>query len=543
MHEDNGANSLRNGLWSALRLHVPRLLTLMERDADSPFLGCFDRDFWHYKMRDFSSMILQQGLLVLDCLKNAELPGNILSGHPLTGQWVRSGLRFWAGRQRRGGGFDEYYPYENGFPPAAFSLYAVALLLRGLDEEPEPDVLRAVQACADWLLDHPETKALNQECAGLSGLALAGRLPGIRIDAGRLEQRLQRFFAAQSDEGWFPEYGGPDLGYLAVTIDCLWDYYEATDDDRALQAMRRAAGYMAWMLAPGGRVPVMANSRNTDYLAPYGLTRLAATDAVAAAVVRAMLLRVAEPDHYLHATDDRYASHYLFQSHFRCLPHLAAMTAPDVLPCEAGGEQFFVEAGQFVRHGQGRSLFFAGKKGGVTYVFGPEGLLDADYGWRAFLPGRKGRLAVTHWQSDAWEIGLLKEGGTTRILTAGPVTGRGYFVSSPLRHVALRVLSFCFGNRLIPLLKEKMIFRGGGTGLRLERELRMDGQGGAALEDALTGAGAETLAWRTAPQASLRHVASAARFCGEELLPEPRFESRLEPGSFLAWRGLKGFRH
>ena len=40
---------------------LPRILSQCCRDANSPAFGCFDRNFWHYRMRDFSSIILQQG--------------------------------------------------------------------------------------------------------------------------------------------------------------------------------------------------------------------------------------------------------------------------------------------------------------------------------------------------------------------------------------------------------------------------------------------------------------------------------------------------
>ncbi|MGE4470661.1 MAG: hypothetical protein AB7D47_11060 [Desulfovibrio sp.] len=519
------ATALRDGLWSVLRLQVPRILTQMERDPDSPWTGCFDRDFWHYKMRDFSSMILQQGLLVLDAARGLDLPGNLLHNAPAVEAWIEGGLRFWARAQRRSGGFDEYYPREDGYPPAAFSLYAVCLLVRRREAAPAPEVLAAMQRCADWLVAHPERKALNQEAAGLSALALAARIPGLRVDPDRLEQRLTEFFAAQSPEGWFPEYGGPDLGYLCVTIDCLWDYYTATGDERAFESMRRAARFISWMLAPGGRVPVMVNSRNTDYLTPYGLARLAASDAVASAVVRAMLERVREPDHYQHATDDRYSCHYLQSSHFRALAHLPEMTAPAPLPWELSGERVFPQAGIFVRHSDGESLFFAGHKGGVIYRIHTDGVAYADFGWR----GRcRGKIAATHWQGEQWRMEVERRDQKTVVRTRGPVAVRGFFASTPLRHAVLRLLSFCFGNRLIPFLKEKMIFRGHGSALFFERCLRLEN--GYTLEDRISGGQAARLDWTAAPHASLRHVASAARFCAEELRPTPQRRLRPEAG-------------
>jgi hypothetical protein len=34
---------------------IPKILTLQDRNAHSPTYGCFDRNFWHYKIIDFPS--------------------------------------------------------------------------------------------------------------------------------------------------------------------------------------------------------------------------------------------------------------------------------------------------------------------------------------------------------------------------------------------------------------------------------------------------------------------------------------------------------
>ena len=46
---------------------LPRILTQVCRDKFSPLYGSFDRNWWHYKIRDFSSIILQQGGYSLYC--------------------------------------------------------------------------------------------------------------------------------------------------------------------------------------------------------------------------------------------------------------------------------------------------------------------------------------------------------------------------------------------------------------------------------------------------------------------------------------------
>lgn len=527
--------NLQYTAWAALAPLVPRLLTQLERDPDSPNLGSFDRDFWHYKMRDFSSVILQQGGVSLAALSRLDLPGNPLFDHPLAATWADASVRFLFSRQLRGGGFEEYYPFESGYPPAAFGLYAAGLIFKqqGFPALPE-DLTQAVQRACDWLLAHPEIQALNQEAAGLAGLALASKVPGVRVDANRLETRFGRFYRAQSGEGWFPEYGGPDLGYLCVTIDCLFDLHSLTGDTRAWAAMKRAVPYVAAMLAPGGRTSVMTNSRNTDYLVPYGLARLGVSDPLASACVRAMLSRLGQPDHFLHSTDDRYLCHYIGQSFFRSLAFLDDLCEPAALPWEQGAEIFFPDAGQYVQHGDGKSLFFAGKKGGVVTLFGSDGLLDADFGWRLDLGNKQG---VTHWQSENWEVAFLKERETV-LLASGMMHAQGFAASTPLRHMALRLVSKLFGNRLIPLLKRKLIFRASSLPVAFTRELRI-GLAGLAITDTFSCL-PDGIRPQPAPLSSLRHVASAARFSPEELLPPARFDVDESGGGFIARRLLGG---
>ena len=40
-----------------------------------------------------------------------------------------------------------------------------------------------------------------------------------------LNKKLERILQLQSEEGWFPEYGGADIGYLSVSLDMLAEYY------------------------------------------------------------------------------------------------------------------------------------------------------------------------------------------------------------------------------------------------------------------------------------------------------------------------------
>lgn len=514
----NNNGELHSALWNHLSKSIPRVLTQMDRDPDSPTFGCFDRDFWHYKIRDFSSIVLQQGTLILQTLHDYSHPDNYLYNDPTVLTWVDASLEFWASRQLPSGSFEEYYPHEEGYPPTAFSLYAVVLVyqMRGFPEL-GPAMMKAVQAAVDWILQVQEKEALNQEAVGLTAVTLASHIPGITVDMPGLEKRLAEFFAARSPEGWFPEYGGADTGYLSVTIDSLYSYFELTGDERAEEALKKALFFLSSMVSVSGARPVMTNSRNTDYIVPFGLVRMAEQDPLAKRVVETVFGGVGLQDHFLNATDDRYLCHYVYHSCFRALSHIDKMTSAQCrLPSEQGAEIFYPEAGIHVQHVAGeRSIFTAAFKGGVVYVFQPEGLLFADFGWR-HLRG-DGRVALTHWQNRERSVTLSSEEGPTVLSLHGDVTLHGWPESTVLRHGALRALSYLFGRRIIAWLKRSMIFNAAKSGIRFKRVITLS-RGDIAIVDTFTGDGLTTFKPVPAPAYSLRHVASAANFTREELL-------------------------
>ena len=54
------APDLHGPLLRVAQRWMPRILTQVCRDPTSPLFGCADRNWWHYKIRDFPSIILQQ---------------------------------------------------------------------------------------------------------------------------------------------------------------------------------------------------------------------------------------------------------------------------------------------------------------------------------------------------------------------------------------------------------------------------------------------------------------------------------------------------
>jgi hypothetical protein len=493
--------------------HVARVLTQLDRDPDSPTFGCFDRNYWHYKIRDFPSSILQQGVFTLEAIRTGQVPS--LAPTSTGDRWCVAALNALARQVDRQGRVDEYYPFEAGYPPAAFGLYAAGRLL--LDWQLHAPHLAAqvnqapLRRLAQHLAQRMEAGATNQQAAGLAGLALAAKAGLVPNLANRIETLATQLFQGQHPEGWFNEYGGPDFGYLTVTLDALVDYHDATQDERAIAAIDRAVTFLAQLVGGDGRLPSTLNSRNTDYVVPYGLVRAAHWNSTATWLVETLFRDLDEPSHFLWSTDDRYHCHYIFASIVRSLPHLNAMqpaqppTWPESLWLAGCGYAVYRPVAQ------PWMAYVAARKGGLVRIHGKDGRSPVlDHGWRIT---QGNHCWTSNWWSADWAIHY--EGN--RLLITGNCPKTRFHVPTPIKHSILRLLAFVLRQRLIPLLKRAMIFRpGSSTGPHFERTLEW-GPWGLALQDRL-GAweGARAIA---SPRQNLRHVASADSFSREEWLP------------------------
>ncbi|MDJ0737329.1 MAG: hypothetical protein QNJ47_25245 [Nostocaceae cyanobacterium] len=505
--------SLKAKFENYVERQLPRVLTQMDRDSDSPTFGCFDRNYWHYKIRDYPSSILQQGIFSLEAIANGNIT-TIKPNHNID-NW-RTGAVNALGRQIDSQGrVDEYYPFESSYPAAAFSLYAICRVLFEWQSH-APHLLDFVdfsplQRLAHHLAGRIEKQASNQQAAGLAGLAFATKLNLLSQPKITVEEHATRLFNSQHSEGWFDEYGGPDFGYLSVTLDALIDYYDATKDSKALTAIDKAVEFLANLIGADYRLPSTLNSRNTDYVVPYGLVRTAQRNPLAAWLVEVLFSNINQSTHFFWSTDDRYHCHYIFASIVRSLPFLEQMKpgkAPAVRESKwMPGCGFWI----YWSDNQQWNAYVAGNKGGLLRIHRQGGLDPiVEYGWRI---QKANQIWTSNWWSAQWVI--TKQQDT--IIISGSCHKSKFHIPSPDKHFLLRILAFLGREKVIPLLKKIMIFQPNIVESPSFERLITIGNAGVKIEDKI-GSFPGAIAVPS-PRQNLRHVASADSFSGEELLP------------------------
>ncbi len=492
------------------RIWLRRLLTQGCRDPHSPLWGSFDRDWWHYRIRDFPSIILQQGgyavYLASQWGENAKQREAML-------RLAAAAARFWNSRAVRPRAFEEYYPWEQGYPPLAFSTLAVMkLVAAGVIEANEVEAGASV--AARQLQSRFESQAANQQIAGLAALAYCRKCFPSMVSESAVRGLAERALELQAEEGWFEEYGGPDLGYLSVTIDCLWDLVDATGDERYKASIETAVKCIRQFADVVQRGSIgMHNSRNTDYLVPYGLVRLALESSRDADVelVERLFGGAREPRHFLHAVDDRYVSHYIGQSLFRAV--LLLEQVPDGWPVRKGedAEEYLQEktthSGHYLRRvGNDQRSLVTLKKGGIfSHYLGEQAVHD--FGWVVETAARQ---YITHWWSADWKYEWNEKG----LVVEGALYEHREISNNPYKHMALRVASGLLGARLIGALKKRLIFTKKQSMIGYRRSIEWIGDE-VRVVDTFSSA-PDGARYFPAPRSSKRHVASADSYHGED---------------------------
>ena len=135
---------------------IPKILTLQDRNPHSPTYGCFDRNFWQYKIIDFPSGMSQEFVWPLALAYDTNLPDNPFYREPVLPEWVEAGILYAARSAHPDGSCDDYFPFERAGGAAAFSLLACleSYTLLGLNN---PVALRFFEKRADWLARHHES--------------------------------------------------------------------------------------------------------------------------------------------------------------------------------------------------------------------------------------------------------------------------------------------------------------------------------------------------------------------------------------------------
>jgi hypothetical protein len=442
---------------------IPKILTLQDRNPHSPHYGCFDRNYWQYKIIDFPSGMSQEFVWPLALVYALDIPDNPYYQQAAVREWTIAGMEFAARSAHPDGSCDDYFPYERAGGAAAFSLLACleAFQLLKLKVEDYPKLVAFFERRANWLAHHHESGQLtNHQALIVLCLEKLGRL--LRTDRWEAEKlaRLQRVLSWQNPEGWFQEYEGCDPGYHSLTIGCLAEYLAAKpesleSDTKVRQALHRAIDLAQEFIHPDGSYGGEYASRNTYNFFPHGFERAGRDYPAALRITDQFLVGLAAGRGPCYA-DDHIVGHHTWSYLLAWQQFAADRPAPRPRP---QGRVWLADA-QILIDRRGRDeLYIALNKGGVFKLFRDRQLLLSDTQFSLQVrDGGKLRNAVGHLVGD---YGLNLE--ADRLTIQGQLGWAKQKQMTPLNLLILRGVMLTVGRffpNLIRKLLQKMLITG-----------------------------------------------------------------------------------
>ncbi len=265
--------SAENPFLAVALAEIPRLLGQLNRNPASRTYGSFDRAYWHYRTNDISCARYQEAAYTLALLYASPFAGNSYHRDAKTFELIRASLRFTASLQKKDGSFDEWYPFEGSYVATAFVAAALAQTIALFRKEhielpEEARVMTMLERAADFLVASEERTVMNQVSGAVFAIAAVGRLTDQKKLVVAADQLLGRFLAEQHEEGWWSEYGGPDAGYLSLTISYLEKYQGLRGAVEIPGAIQKARAFLEQFIHPDGTAGGEYMARNTEYLIP-----------------------------------------------------------------------------------------------------------------------------------------------------------------------------------------------------------------------------------------------------------------------------------
>jgi hypothetical protein len=526
-------------LYASLILEqVPRVLSLMDREAFSPTAGCCDRTYWAWKFVDYPGARFQESLCVLSFLYATNLPGSPYYRSRRLLEWIDLGLRFWCSIQYSDGSFDEAYPYERSLAAVSFTCFYVgeAMLFLGEDcpAATREQVRSVMERAGDWLIRNDETHGFlsNHLAAAAAALLHIRRVTGHERFYKRSRYFLAKILARQSEEGWYDEYGGADPGYQTHGSFYLVRYCQLSPDEGLAESLCRAMRFLAVCVHPDGSIGGEYTSRNTQTYYPAAFEMFAEHDGSASWIADAMRESVATAAAAGLRTVDVYNFFpFLNNTVFAYLACAARTSVAPPCEPEAGSELvWFPKAGIARIRKPGYDAWVGTAKGGVVKIFDRANLR------RVFSDcGYIGRLKTgAPFASQSFEPNRAAAVSASEISLAG-----GFYVISrptmkPWRFVGFRLFTLT-ANRipglahwLKALLVKVLIHGRKPVDIRFRRTIRFE-DAGISLSDHIQGDATAVESLRRGEVFTTIHMGSSQYFIPNELEENPGEDAAIDP--------------
>lgn len=254
---------IKKHILDIVNLSIPRLLGFLDKRSESKTFGCFDRDFWLYKIKDYVNARRQEAMYVLaQCYSLKEFEPFYKS--EVLYDWIAGAVKYTQRIMNRDGSYNEVYPNERGF---CVSAYVNMFLLETVLDLDLAHLLNIdkLRKGIDWLAKNKNKYNANQMLASVVAIYDFYLLTGEEKYKSLSKERFESIMEDYKQEGCFVEYGGYDLGYETVSLDNLLHLYRRDFSKNIIDVIEREIEKIGRALNEYGYLG-RRGSRNTQFI-------------------------------------------------------------------------------------------------------------------------------------------------------------------------------------------------------------------------------------------------------------------------------------
>jgi hypothetical protein len=272
-----------------IRHKMGYILSHLDRDPISRTVGCFDRLYWGWKLKDFPDATLER--LIYPLTSYYYNTKGKLYNESFLMDWICQSIEFISSIQHPDGSFDQTFPNEHSHGATAFLLFDLARTYQLIGEKCKTaarELLKQIMIkMGDYLLAYEESHGFisNHLSGAAAGLLVLYKITQDEKYKNHADFYIKKVLSRQSPAGWYVEYGGADPGYQTLAIYYLAHCFLENKDEAILKSLIQAVDFTSYFIHPDGSCGSEYGSRNTEIFYPGGFAILQERIPLAGAVL------------------------------------------------------------------------------------------------------------------------------------------------------------------------------------------------------------------------------------------------------------------
>ena len=447
-----------------VKLQLPRVLSMLDREVCSKTYGCADRLFWSWKFIDFPGPRLQEiSFLLSEIYLKSKSFVNEKDNNNIILRLTKSSIKFWISLQNKDGSFDEAYPNERSLAATAFTCFYVGQaylnILNNLEPPEKKELLYTLSRAGNWLIDNEEKHGIlsNHLSAAAAALYTIFEITHDKKYKKRSDYFIELIYKKQSKEGWFEEYGGADMGYETHTIFYLSYIWKKNKNKLLLNHLKKSMSYLSNFVHADGSFGGEYGSRNTRFYMPAGFEILSSEFPIANSIAKFMRKSILEKKSVSLEQMDTQNVFPLINNYCFALKFSSTKNCDEIdLPFKKNKTSFFKESGALIISNKSFQAIIGTAKGGTIIAISknkrkPLRFEDAGY---VFELGNNKKIS-----SQTLNSSIIKSKSHKHIEFTCNFFEINQTLMSPIKFLIFRIFNFIlfFSPQLSYILKKMLV--------------------------------------------------------------------------------------